>query len=70
MSPGNLTFNCLDFNKMSIERAFYCNSVAGLLARASLTIKVICFAQISSVIVDELKGSVEERMFSRLKHNG
>ncbi len=26
---------------MSIERAFYCNSVAGLYARASLTIKVI-----------------------------
>ena len=23
MSPGNLTFNCEDFNKMSVERAFY-----------------------------------------------
>ncbi len=59
MSPGNLTFNCVDFNKMSIERAFYCNSVAGLNARASLIIKVICLAQVSSFIVDELRESVE-----------
>ncbi len=63
MSPGNLRFNCVDFNKMSIEHAFYCNSVAGLNQRASLIIKVICFAQISSVIVDELRGSGGERMF-------
>ncbi len=69
MSPGNLTFNCVDFNKMSMEHAFYCNSVAGLYARASLIIKAICFAQISSFIVDELRESVGERMFSRLKQN-
>ncbi len=42
MSPGNLTFYCVKYNEMSIERAFYCNPVAGLYARASLTIKVIC----------------------------
>ncbi len=60
MSPGNLTFNCVDFNKMSIERAFYCNSVAGLNLRAGLTIKVISFAQMSSVLVNELRWSLEE----------
>ena len=36
---------------------------------ASLIIKVICFAHISSVIIGELRESVEERMFSRLKQN-
>ena len=56
-SPGNLTFNCT----MSIECAFYCNYVPGLYARASLIIKVICFAQISSFIVDELRESLEGR---------
>ena len=54
MSPGNLTFNCVDFNKMSIERTFYCNHVAGLNLRASLIIKVISFAQMASVLVNEL----------------
>ena len=49
---------------MSIERVFYCNSVTGLHARASLTIKVICSAQISSVIIDELRESVHEKMLS------
>ena len=64
MSPGNLTFNCVDFNKMPMERAFYCHSVSGLNLRASFIIKVICFAQISSFMVDELGKSVEGRMFS------
>ena len=55
MSPGNLTFNCVDFNKMSIERAFYCNSVSGLNPWTSFIIKVISFAQMTSVLVDELR---------------
>ncbi len=55
MSPGNLTFNCVDFNKMSSERAFYCNPVAGLNLRASLIIKVISLTQVASVLVRELR---------------
>ncbi len=41
MGPGNLTLHCVDFNKMSIERTFYCNLVAGLNLWASLIIKVM-----------------------------
>ncbi len=40
MSPGNLTFNCVDFNKMSIENTFYGDPVEGLNSWSSLTIKV------------------------------
>ncbi len=58
MSPGNLIFNCVDFNKMSIELAFYhvyCNSGSGLNPWTSFIIKVISFAQMTSVLVDELR---------------
>ncbi len=55
MSSGNLTFNCVDFNKMTIERTFYCNPVAGLNLRARLIIKVITFAQMAPVLVNELR---------------
>ena len=40
---------------MSIERAFYCYSVSGLNPRASLIIKVISFAEMALVLVDELR---------------
>ena len=56
MSPGNFTFNCVDFNKMSIEHTFYCIPVAGLNLRANLIIKVISFAHVASVLVNELRG--------------
>ncbi len=39
MSPGKLTFNCVDLNKMSIERAFYCNSVPGLFCKGQFGYK-------------------------------
>ena len=55
MSPGKLTFNCVDFNKISIEHVFYCNSVALLNLCASLIMKVISFAQMASVLVNELR---------------
>ena len=48
MSDSNrlgLTFNCVDFNQMSIECTFYCDSVEGLNLWSSLTIKLISFAQ-------------------------
>ncbi len=45
MSQGDLTFNCVDFNEMSIKSKFYCDSVEGLYPWSSLTIKVISFGQ-------------------------
>ena len=51
-TSGLLIVNCVKYNEMSNECAFYCNSVAGLNARASLTIKVIC-CELSISVKDE-----------------
>ncbi len=65
MSPRNLTFNCENFNKMSIEHASSCYLVAGLNAQASLIINVICFDQMAAVMNSELRRSWWGAIYTR-----